>query len=350
MATSASRWLASLLACTFCVVLCCRPAHAEETSAAARAHFERGYAFSQSGDFEQAISEFELAYATSPHFSVLFNLGQAYGASGRVVDAARTLRRYLELGGDAIDAEQRRRTDELITYYARRIGRIACNGLPKGAVVSLDGEELGTAPLAAPLEAGVGRHAISIRAPGYEPLVRMVDVKAGETSELRLALVGRVQPAPPDACSKTTPNCEAPLAQARAERAKTQKIVALAVGGGAVVLGGAAITLAIVNHSDYLEWRKKEDAFTSAFEDDPSSTSLDQLEELLSEENAIRDRDSVALGLGVAAGTLAVSSLALYLTAGSSAPVVSAAAPLRGDWPTVSVTPRAASVGYRTSF
>ncbi len=216
MATSASWRPAWFLACTLCVVLCCRPARAEETSAAARAHFERGYAFAQSGDFEQAISEFELAYATSPHFSVLFNLGQAYGASGRVVDAGRTLRSYLELGGDAIDAEQRRRTDELIAYYARRIGRIACSGLPKGAIVSLDGEELGTAPLAAPLEAGAGRHAISIRAPGYEPLVRTVEVKSGETTELRLALVERVQPARSEACPKsTTLDCEAPLAEAR---------------------------------------------------------------------------------------------------------------------------------------
>jgi hypothetical protein len=76
----------------------------------------------------------------------------------------------------------------------------------------------------------------------------------------------------------------------------------------------------------------------SAFRNDPSSANLHELDALLTEENAIRNRDAVAIGLGVTAGTLAFTALGLYLTAGSSAP-------------TLSVTPRGdATVGYRGSF
>ncbi|MEO8903951.1 MAG: PEGA domain-containing protein [Polyangiaceae bacterium] len=322
-----------------CAATWCSAARAQDKGAEARVRFERGYALAQSGAFEQSIQEFELAYAASPNFSVLFNLAQAYGALGRVVKAKQTLQRYLDLGGDAIDAEQRRRTGELIAYYLGRIGRIAVTGLPSGAELSLDAEELGAVPVEAPQDAAAGRHVLSVRAQGYDPLVQVVEVRAGELATVELALSPRPQNAVAGMCPKiAVASCLAPLAQARYGRSKTQRAVAMAVGGGAVLLGGAAITLAIVNHSRYVEWRKRDEAFTTAFERDPSSTSIAQLESLLSDENAIRNRDSLELGLGVAAGTLALTSLALYLTAGHGAPTVSVGP--RGD----------TQLGYRVAF
>jgi len=326
-----------LFASALCVSAWCGAARAETPADSARAHFERGYALTQSGAFERALDEFKLAYAASPNSSVLFNLGQTYGALGRAVEAEHTLQRYLEASGSNIDAEQRRRTIELIERYRRRIGRIALTGLPSGAVVSLDGEELGTAPLQAPLESSTGRHAVSIRALGYQPLVRAVDVKAGEVAEVAVVLV-ELPKAVAGACIQTSGTSSGALEEARRKRAKTQKIAALAVGGGAVLAGGVAITLAIVNSARYEEWSEQAEAFTKAFQSDPSSVSLHQLEALLVEENSIRNRDTLVVGLGVAAGTLALTSLGLYLTAGSSAPMLSVS--VRGE----------PSVGYRGSF
>jgi tetratricopeptide (TPR) repeat protein len=435
----------------------------EAAAAAAREHFEHGYALAQSGSFEAAIEEFELAYAASPNFSVLFNLGQAYGASGRAVKAAHTLERYLELGGTAIDSGQRRRSEELIHYYQRRIGQLTPNGLPRGAVLSLDGEEQGSAPFAAPLEASAGSHALSVSAVGYQSSSEVVHVRAGEVVNVDVKLrpeaaaslfvtcdIPEVDVRVDDVHVATTPvatalrvqvgahrvslsrpgyaslhyslawssgqaqrltcplRIDAPagelahlralhprstqvfvdgqpfrgeglpagvhvmavagqgfdpetrrieltarqtlsvslipraagalLDQARQRHEKTQKIAAYAVGGGAVLLGGAAITVAAINASRYASWRKKDEAFTSSFERDPSSTNLAQLEDLLTEENAIRNVDSLALGMGVAAATLAVTSVALYLTAGNGAP-------------TLTVTPKGeATLGYVTAF
>lgn len=327
-----------MLAGALCLWVWCGSARAETPADSAREHFERGYALSQSGAFDRALEEFELAYAASPNFSVLFNLGQAYGAVGRAVEAERTLLRYLEVGGGDIDAEQRRRTLELIERYRRRIGRIALLGLPRGALVSLDGEDQGTAPFQAPLESSTGRHALSIRALGYQPFVRAVDVKAGEVAEVAVVLVALPHAVANDACVKSSAASCGALDEARQKRAKNQKIAALAVGGGAVLAAGTAITLAIVNSSRYGEWTKKAEAFTSAFRNDPSSVSTEQLEALLVEENSIRNRDTLVVGLGVAAGTLALTSLGLYLTAGSSAPTLSVS--VRGE----------PSIGYRGSF
>jgi tetratricopeptide (TPR) repeat protein len=326
------------LASALCVWAWCGTARAEIPASDAREHFERGYAFTQTGDFEQALDEFRLAYAASPNFSVLFNLGQAYGASGRVVQAAHTLERYLEIGGDKIDAEQRRRTLVIIERYRRRIGRIALVGLPGGSIVSLDGEEEGTAPLQLPIEASSGRHAVSIRAFGYQPLVLPVDVKATEVVEITVALVPVPSPATRDARAERSGALCAVLEQAREKRRKTHKTAALALGGGAVLAGGVAITLAIANSARYAAWRKRSEAYASAFQRDPNSVSVNQLEALLTDENSIRNRDTTVVGLGVAASALALTSIGLYLTAGSAAP-------------TLSVTPRGeASVGYQASF
>lgn len=430
---------------------------------AAREHFDRGYALAQSGAFETAIEEFTLAYAASPNFSVLFNLGQAYGASGRAVQAAATLRRYLEIGGSNIDAEQRRRTSELIASYQRRVGRIELSSLPSGAHVSLDGEELGTAPFPTALEANAGRHALLVQAAGYAPAHGVVVVVAGETSKPQLALraegeswlmIGcelpdvavvvdgqRVAQTPvvdplklssgehlvtlsragyvtferkmvwrgdetqrldcdlqssaaasdlaglavrhpigttvqvdgrtfaggriPAGSHQVTvagsgfepasqrvelrpgqllsvviaPRRDAStLTRERQQRSRNQKLASYLVGAGAVLTGGAAAVIAVTNAPRYDDWRNKSDAFTRQFQQAPESTTSGQLEQLLQEENAIRNRDAAALGLGIAGVTLAATSAVLYFTAGQGAPALT-------------VTPKGtAIVGYGAAF
>jgi PEGA domain-containing protein len=459
-----ARNLRSLSAVLLAFLAMAQPSVADAADVqAAREHFDRGYALAQSGAFESAIEEFTLAYAASPNFSVLFNLGQAYGASGRAVQAASTLRRYLEIGGSNIDAPQRRRANELIAYYQRRIGRIQLSGLPSGARVSLDGEELGIAPFAAPLEASAGNHALLVQAPGYAAANQAVVVVAGQTSvpqlvlrpegesrlilscelpdvavaidgqrvaqtpalvplevapgehlvtlsragyatferkltwrgdetkrldcnlqsstapsnlarlvvrhpagtsvqvdgravsadgipagshQIRVAGAGfetasqRVQLRPGQRFSVfISPRREASaLTREREQRIRNQKLAAYLVGAGAVLTGGATAVLAVLNASRYDDWRSKSNAFSKQFQRAPASTTSSQLDQLLTEENAIRNRDAAAIGLGVAGVTLAVTSAALYFTAGKSAP-------------TLTVTPLgAASVGYSGAF
>jgi len=314
-------------------------AHAQSADDAARQHFERGYEAAQKGSFEQAIEEFKLAYAASPNFSVLFNLGQAYGAAGRPVQAARTLARYLTIGGAAVDAEQRRTAQELIAYYRRRIGSIRIGALPAGALVALDGEELGSAPFGEPIEAAAGRHALTVRAVGYQPFVASFDVSAGQITSVDPAL--RAEGKPTSAVGCTVPCAPArELERAQHTRAKAQKLVAISLGSAAILTGGAALTIALINDSRYREWQKKSNAFTLAFQENPSSTRPEQLEQLLQDETSIRNRDAVAIGLGVGAGMLAVGSVVLYLTAGSSSHVPSIAIGPRGAW----------SADFRSSF
>jgi hypothetical protein len=124
----------------------------------------------------------------------------------------------------------------------------------------------------------------------------------------------------------------------RRSRERNQKLAAMIMGGTAVVAGGTALALALVNNGRYDDWQQRRADFSSRFQEDPSSTSLGELDQLLTQENSIRNRDSLALGVGVAAGVLALTSVALYLTAGSGAPSLTLSP--RGD----------ARLGYRQTF
>lgn len=309
------------------------PAGAQSADAAAREYFEQGYAAAQAGSFDEACERFRLAYAASPNFSVLFNLGQAYGAAGRPVEAASTLARYLSLGGVAIDSEQRSTTEQLIAYYRRRIGGVRVSSLPAGAVITLDGAPVGSAPLSGPFDAATGRHALSVRASGYQPFVADIDVRVGEVTSVVPRLRAEDAPSSPAAAGcGTACGRLRELERARGSHARTQKLVALSLGGAAVLTGGAALTLALISGSRYRDWQRKSEAFTAAFQRDPSSTNAEQLERLLREETSVRNLDAAALGLGVGAGFLAISSLALFFTAGGSSNIPRVGVGLRGDF------------------
>src|SRR5205085_11735476 len=118
--------------------------------AEASRHFERGYLLAQQGSLEEAISEFNQAYALQPHPSVLYNLGQAYAASGRAVEAVETLSRFLEQA-PAGDRERRSQAAALMEYQTQRIGLLSLTVSPEDATISIDGVALGHAPLPGPI-------------------------------------------------------------------------------------------------------------------------------------------------------------------------------------------------------
>lgn len=435
----AARWaLSSLILGT---ILVARSARADSPSATARDRFQRGYALASEGDYEAAIVEFEAAYATSPNFSVLFNLGQAYGAAGHAVEASHNLEKYLELGGSGIAPDQREKVRRLIVYYRRRVGRLELHVAPDGATAMLDGKELGRAPFTVPIEVTAGLHGLSLSFPGYEsvqtsiliagqqttlsnvelsrhqepaslqidcalgdvlvtldnravgstPLPALLRIGPGEhdlqlsragyrSTQQRLALAaGQVQrvacalESDPSAAGAATlhvvhprgtgvradgrpfsggrlpagrhllevagPGYEAvrrtvtlvrdtvstvalnphrsgpSLEDELNTRAHAQRLAALVVGGAALAAGTTAIVLALSNVSRYSDWQARDQRFLAAYSKDPASASPKELDQLLREEDSIRNRDRLALSLGIVASTLAVTSGALYLLA-----------------------------------
>jgi hypothetical protein len=168
-------------------------------------HFDRGYLLAQQGSLEAAIAEFKQAYALSPHPSVLYNLGQAYAASGRAVDAVQTLRKYLEQADPKQDSERRAQAAAVVDYQGQRIGTLKLDVEPAGAEITLDGELLGKAPLAAPVQLTAGPHGLTVAAAGYTVRSLRVEIvgKVASATQVKLEPSGsltrlRVRCAVPD--------------------------------------------------------------------------------------------------------------------------------------------------------
>lgn len=158
-----------------------------DASEAAR-HFDRGYLLAQQGSLEAAIAEFKQAQALSPHPSVLYNLGQAYAASGRAVEAVQTLRKYLEQADATLDAERRAQAAAVVDYQGQRIGTLELDIEPPGAELMLDGELLGKAPLSSPVQLTAGPHGLTVAHAGYTPRSVRVEIVGKSASSARVHL------------------------------------------------------------------------------------------------------------------------------------------------------------------
>ena len=84
-----------------------RIGHADDPRGEARAHYAKGLELAGQNGYEGALREFNAAYAISPQFAVLFNIGQAHIALGHTVEAIEALTRYLRDGGDRISPTRR---------------------------------------------------------------------------------------------------------------------------------------------------------------------------------------------------------------------------------------------------
>lgn len=131
-------------------------------------HFERGLSLAKQKAYSEAIAEFNRAYQISPHFSVMYNLGQAYIAIDQPVYAVEAMRRYLAEGGAEVPPARREQVEDAILEQERRIASLTLRSELAGAVVRIDGSEVGRTPLAGPIRIGAGLHVVDASLPGYK--------------------------------------------------------------------------------------------------------------------------------------------------------------------------------------
>ncbi len=177
------------------VLLLAGPVQAEPAaspSGAARTHFERGLAYAKNAELALAAREFEAAYAQSPHYSVLYNLGQAYTALGRPVEATRAFELYLTQGGGNLDAARRDEVRALLELNSKRVGKLSLRVAQPTLRVWLDGEELSPAQRDQPIPLSAGRHTLLYADGASEPTSRPISIVAGQ--ELALELVAAPGP------------------------------------------------------------------------------------------------------------------------------------------------------------
>lgn len=160
----------------------------EDAEEQARRHFDRGVELVDQGSFEQAAAEFTRAYELSPSADALWKLAQTYVALDRPLEALEALEQYDRDGGAALEAERRAELDQLLSRLGARVGRLTIVVQPDGALVRVDGEPLGSAPLAADVRLRAGEHQISASHADFKERTSKVMVLGGERVSVELLL------------------------------------------------------------------------------------------------------------------------------------------------------------------
>ncbi len=204
------RGVSLLLVCA--TLLVCGTARAD-ANAEARQHFDRALSLVDDGQMAEALIEFQRCYELKPQFQVLYNIGQAYIALARPVEAHDTLVRYLREGGAAIAKARRADVEKEITRQKARIATLTLNVQPAGAAVRVDNQALGTAPLSEVVRVGVGTHTVAASLDGFTAAEASVTV-AGEDNRIIDLSLQQVAPTAEPVIPAPEPAASAPALSA----------------------------------------------------------------------------------------------------------------------------------------
>ena len=216
-------------------------AHAgESTSAEVEKLIRRGNELRSAGKDSQALPLFQKAYDTAPAPRTAAQLGLVEVQLGYRLEAEAHLSEALAAEGDLWIGKYRSVLEEQLRTVRAGIGEVAVVGSPVGAIVTINGRARGRLPLA-PIRVPAGATKIEVTADGYTDASATVTVRGQSQERVMLNL------APAVASTRKAATIEGPGPQPAAESApwSTGKRagVGAIIGGGVMVLGGAALLL-----------------------------------------------------------------------------------------------------------
>jgi hypothetical protein len=179
-------------------------AQAPKVSPEVAKHFALGNDYYQEGKYASALAEYDQAYEASMdekgkrNWKILYNRGQCLVMLGREPEAIDSFQRYLDEGGDQVEAARRTQVEADIKKLKDRLGTLEIEGtMPNGSEVTLDGRKMGKTPLPGPIVAASGFHDLVIRPPGGgQPYVASVKITAGQPTRHHVVMTAAGPTAP----------------------------------------------------------------------------------------------------------------------------------------------------------
>ena len=154
--------------------------------------FQRGQVAYTQGAYEDAIAQWEGAYALDPRPLLQWNLSQAYERLGRLDEAAHALELYLA-GADPTDEHQADARARVGALRARiESTGVILRGGPEGATITVDGNDAGRLPRPVAIRVSPGSHRIVVRAPGHADFTTTAVVPAGTSTEITVEMTSAV--------------------------------------------------------------------------------------------------------------------------------------------------------------
>jgi len=298
---------------------------------AAAAHYTRGVELANQGLYEAALERFNQAYATSPHFAVLYNIGQAQIALGRPLAAIEALASYLRDGADKVPLSRREQVQAQIALLEAKLAELTISTDKPGVAIRVDDRDIGRTPLFQPIRLAAGTHTIIATPDGGAPITRVVTLAEAERRRLELTFAAEAipgaelpaitaaPPVAPAAAAAATPSDGAatraspPAPDASPSRVVTLRRAAYVSTAFGVAAAGAALGVYLWNRGRYEDWQAGDVALQeltpgSAAYQMQAATNNDLASSLTTANHAI-------LGLSIAGGVLVATGASLWLVA-----------------------------------
>jgi hypothetical protein len=198
------------LVCAVLLFVLAAPAHAGgDAEREARALFKDATRRVDAGDYVGALERYRSAYERYPNAKILLNIGTMLSLLGRNAEAADALEKYLD--DPNADAKRKPEVQKQLAEVGRRVGRlrIAVEGRLTG--LKLDSKPLAESAGEISVRVDPGSHTVVGERRGAEPIIRTIEIKAGEEQTVRLEAAPN-GPAEPTAHPLVTPSSLAPVA------------------------------------------------------------------------------------------------------------------------------------------
>jgi len=164
------------------------PSIRDELSPEARKDWDAARELYDAADYRSALVHFEKAYELSKNPRVLFNIGVCWKDLTQYAQAIRVWERALGLR-ERLPAEDVQKIEFAVGAARPFVSTLQLATDQTGAVLSIDGVEIGVTPFIEPVRIDVGRRKLSLVKDGFAPLEKTVDVVQGAPVALTLALV-----------------------------------------------------------------------------------------------------------------------------------------------------------------
>lgn len=212
--------------------------------------WQQGIAQFQQGDYAAALEAFELVYDAARNPAVRYNVAVCHFNLEHWVDARNEFALYLaETDPARINDERRAQIQVRLERIDARVGLIEVRVAQEGAIVTVDGTEVGTSPLLVPWALLPGRYEVQVTLEGYEEFNESVSVveDGTQTVEVSLSPRGTSAETEPEATEPLTTSPGEPVTELEPERRGLSRAwfaiatsLALSLGIGGVVTGALA--------------------------------------------------------------------------------------------------------------
>jgi hypothetical protein len=171
-----TRVLAAFLSLAVTIAAAPRAALAQDKRGRAKALLVEGSGLINSGDYSEALTRFERAYALVPSPKIFFNYGVAYVGLDRPSDAIKYFESFIAEAGDAPPANVAK-AREYLAKLSKKVTVVELTGDTEGAEVSVDGKSYQSS---AKITVDPGVHQLTVDKSGRTPFLYRLTANPGE--------------------------------------------------------------------------------------------------------------------------------------------------------------------------